>query len=52
MFLDVQLTVARLERVRGNRIEAFEIACEMVDSIEGKRIPRNMDCLLYTSRCV
>lgn len=47
MFLDVQLTVARLERVRGNRIEAFEIACEMVDSIEGKRIPRNMDRRTY-----
>ena len=47
MYLDVQLTVARLERVRGNRIEAFETACEMVDSIEGKHIPRNMDRRAY-----
>lgn len=47
MFLDVQLTVARLERVRGNHIEAFEIACEMTNSIEGKHIPRNMDRRAY-----
>lgn len=47
MYLDVQLAAARLERVRGNRIEAFEIACEMVDSIEGKCIPRNMDRRAY-----
>ena len=43
MYVDVNLARARLERVRGNKIEAMEIICEVVDALDGKCVPRNMD---------
>lgn len=47
MYVDVQMARARLRRVEGNRIAAFEIASDTVDAMEGKRVPRNMDMRAY-----
>lgn len=47
MYVDVHLARARLERVRGNKIEAMEIIADVVDELEGKCVPRNMDMRAY-----
>lgn len=47
MYVDVQMARARLRRVEGNRIAAFEIASDTVDAMEGKSVPRNMDMRAY-----
>lgn len=42
MYVDVCLVRARMERVRGNGIEALGVMTDLVDFIEGKCVPRNM----------
>lgn len=52
MYVDVHLASARLERVRGNLIEAFEMASELVEAVEGKCCPRNMGIRAYVMKAV
>ena len=50
MYVDVCLVRARMERVRGNGIEALGVMADLVDFIEGKCVPRNMGMRAHALR--
>lgn len=52
MYVDVHVALARIERVKGNLIEAFEIASDLVQAVEGRHCPRNMSMRAYVIKAV
>ena len=47
MYIDVFTVKARLEVARRNEIEAFEILSDVLNDLDGKRVPRNFDMEVY-----
>ncbi|MGN0077816.1 MAG: LuxR C-terminal-related transcriptional regulator [Coriobacteriales bacterium] len=43
MYVDTHMARARLEAAKGNFVEALEIIVELLDSVEGRQVPRRLD---------
>lgn len=43
MYVDTHMARARLEAAKGNFAEALEIIVELLDSVEGRQVPRRLD---------